>query len=195
MLTYNTNLKKLILPEYGRIIQEMVDHCLTIEDKEQRNLCAQTIVKAMGNLFPSLKDGDENRRKLWDHLAIMADFKLDIDYPYEIVKKDSLDSKPEKIAYNATISDNRHYGRHLIAMIQRAAEMEPSEEREALVLLLANQMKKVMLASGNDGVDDNRIFKDLANISHGTFRFNPDEVHLNEYNIILPPNSKKKKKK
>ena len=195
MLTYNTNLKKLILPEYGRIIQEMVDHCLTIEDKEQRNLCAQTIVKAMGNLFPNLKDGDENRRKLWDHLAIMADFKLDIDYPYEIVKKDSLDSKPEKIAYNATISDNRLYGRHLIAMIQRAAEMEPSEEREALVLLLANQMKKVMLASGNDGVDDNRIFKDLANISHGTFRFNSEEVHLNEYNIILPPNSKKKKKK
>ena len=80
-------------------------------------------------------------------------------------------------------------------MIQRAAEMEPSEEREALVLLLANQMKKVMLASGNDGVDDNRIFKDLANISHGTFRFNSEEVHLNEYNIILPPNSKKKKKK
>ena len=192
MLTYNTNLKKLILPEYGRIIQEMVDHCLTIEDRVQRNLCAQTIVKAMGNLFPNLKDGDENRRKLWDHLAIMADFKLDIDYPYEIVKKDSLDSKPEKIA---TISDNRHYGRHLIAMIQRAAEMEPSEEREALVLLLANQMKKVMLASGNDGVDDNRIFKDLANISHGTFRFNSEEVHLNEYNIILPPNSKKKKKK
>lgn len=195
MLTYNTNLKKLILPEYGRIIQEMVDHCLTIEDRVQRNLCAQTIVKAMGNLFPNLKDGDENRRKLWDHLAIMADFKLDIDYPYEIVKKDSLDSKPEKIAYNDTISDNRHYGRHLIAMIQRAAEMEPSEEREALVLLLANQMKKVMLASGNDGVDDNRIFKDLANISHGTFRFNSEEVHLNEYNIILPPNSKKKKKK
>lgn len=195
MLTYNTNLKKLILPEYGRIIQEMVDHCLTIKDREQRNLCAQTIVKAMGNLFPNLKDGDENRRKLWDHLAIMADFKLDIDYPYEIVKKDSLDSKPEKITYNTTISDNRHYGRHLIAMIQRAAEMEPSEEREALILLLANQMKKVMLASGNDGVDDNRIFKDLANISHGTFMFNPDEIHLNEYNIILPPNSKKKKKK
>ena len=195
MLSYNTHLKKLVLPEYGRIIQEMVDHCLTIEDRAQRNLCAQTIIKAMGNLFPALKEGEENKRKLWDHLAIMSDFKLDIDYPYEIVQQDSLETNPDKIAYNTVISDNRHYGRHLIAMVQRAAQMEQSEERDALVLMLANQMKKVMLASGNDSTDDVRIFKDLAAISHGEFRLNPDEVKLNEYNIIVPPTSKKKKKK
>ena len=195
MLSYNTHLKKLVLPEYGRIIQEMVDHCLTIEDRAQRNLCAQTIINAMGNLFPALKEGEENKRKLWDHLAIMSDFKLDIDYPYEIVQQDSLETNPDKIAYNIVISDNRHYGRHLIAMVQRAAQMEQSEERDALVLMLANQMKKVMLASGNDSTDDVRIFKDLAAISHGEFRLNPDEVKLNEYNIIVPPTSKKKKKK
>lgn len=195
MLSYNTHLKKLVLPEYGRIIQEMVDHCLTIEDRAQRNLCAQTIINAMGNLFPALKEGEENKRKLWDHLAIMSDFKLDIDYPYEIVQQDSLENNPDKIAYNTVISDNRHYGRHLIAMVQRAAQMEQSEERDALVLMLANQMKKVMLASGNDSTDDVRIFKDLAAISHGEFRLNPDEVKLNEYNIIVPPTSKKKKKK
>ena len=173
----------------------MVDHCLTIEDRAQRNLCAQTIINAMGNLFPALKEGEENKRKLWDHLAIMSDFKLDIDYPYEIVQQDSLETNPDKIAYNTVISDNRHYGRHLIAMVQRAAQMEQSEERDALVLMLANQMKKVMLASGNDSTDDVRIFKDLAAISHGEFRLNPDEVKLNEYNIIVPPTSKKKKKK
>ena len=195
MLSYNTHLKKLVLPEYGRIIQEMVDHCLTIEDRAQRNLCAQTIINAMGNLFPALKEGEENKRKLWDDLAIMSDFKLDIDYPYEIVQQDSLETNPDKIAYNTVISDNRHYGRHLIAMVQRAAQMEQSEERDALVLMLANQMKKVMLASGNDSTDDVRIFKDLAAISHGEFRLNPDEVKLNEYNIIVPPTSKKKKKK
>lgn len=195
MLSYNTHLKKLVLPEYGRIIQEMVDHCLTIEDRAQRNLCAQTIINAMGNLFPALKEGEENKRKLWDHLAIMSDFKLDIDYPYEIVQQDSLETNPDKIAYNTVISDNRHYGRHLIAMVQRAAQMEQSEERDALVLMLANQMKKVMLASGNDSTDDVRIFKDLAAISHGEFRLNPDEVKLNEYNIIVSPTSKKKKKK
>lgn len=195
MLSYNTHLKKLVLPEYGRIIQEMVDHCLTIEDRAQRNLCAQTIINAMGNLFPALKEGEENKRKLWDHLAIMSDFKLDIDYPYEIVQQDSLETNPDKIAYNTVISDNRHYGRHLIAMVQRAAQMEQSEERDALVLMLANQMKKVMLASGNDSTDDVRIFKDLAAISHGEFRLNPDEVKLNEYNIIVPPTTKKKKKK
>lgn len=195
MLSYNTHLKKLVLPEYGRIIQEMVDHCLTIEDRAQRNLCAQTIINAMGNLFPALKEGEENKRKLWDHLAIMSDFKLDIDYPYEIVQQDSLETNPDKIAYNTVISDNRHYGRHLIAMVQRAAQMEQSEERDTLVLMLANQMKKVMLASGNDSTDDVRIFKDLAAISHGEFRLNPDEVKLNEYNIIVSPTSKKKKKK
>lgn len=195
MLTYNTHLKKLVLPEYGRIIQEMVNHCLTIENREERNLCAQTIIQAMGNLFPALKDGDENRRKLWDHLAIMADFKLDIDYPFDVVQQQTLNTKPEKLEYNEVISDNRHYGRHLIAMIQRAAQMEPSEERDALVLMLANQMKKVMLADGNDSIDDIRIFKDLAAISRGEFRLNPEEVHLNEYKIVVPQTGKKKKKK
>ena len=195
MLSYNTHLKKLVLPEYGRIIQEMVDHCLTIEDRAQRNLCAQTIINAMGNLFPALKEGEENKRKLWDHLAIMSDFKLDIDYPYEIVQQDSLETNPDKIAYNTVISDNRHYGRHLIAMVQRAAQMEQSEERDALVLMLANQMKKVMLADGNDSIDDIRIFKDLAAISRGEFRLNPEEVHLNEYKIVVPQTGKKKKKK
>ena len=188
MLTYNTHLKKLVLPEYGRIIQKMVNHCLTIENREERNLCAQTIINAMGNLFPALKEGDENQRKLWDHLAIMSDFKLDVDYPFDIVQQQALDTKPEKLAYNEVISDNRHYGRHLIAMIQRAAQMEASEERDALVLMLANQMKKVMLADGNDSIDDVRIFKDLAAISRGEF-------HLNEYKIIVPQTGKKKKKK
>lgn len=194
MLSYNTHLKKLILPEYGRIIQEMVDHCLTIEDREQRNLCAQSIVKAMGNLFPALRDGEENNHKLWDHLAIMSDFKLDIDYPYDVVQEASLVSKPDRMSYCDVISDNRHYGRHVIAMIGRAARMEPGEERDALVLMLANQMKKVMLTSGNDSVDDARIFKDLATISHGEFRLNPEEVHLNEYIVPVVASKKKKKK-
>lgn len=86
MLTYNTQLKKLILPEYGRNIQQMVDYCVSIPDREERTVCAYSIIASMGNLFPQLRDTEDFKHKLWDHLAIMSDFKLDIDYPYEIIK-------------------------------------------------------------------------------------------------------------
>ena len=97
MLDYNTQLKKLALPEYGRNIQQMVDHCCSISDKEERTRCAYTIIRSMGNLFPQLRDEADYKHKLWDHLAIMSDFKLDIDYPCEIVKEENLESKPESL--------------------------------------------------------------------------------------------------
>ena len=87
MLTYNTQLKKLKLPEYGRNIQQIIDYCCTIEDREERTRCAYSIIQIMGSLFPQLGDEADYKHKLWDHLAIMSDFKLDIDYPYEIIKE------------------------------------------------------------------------------------------------------------
>ena len=92
-MEYNTQQRKLPLPEYGRSVQNMVDHALTIEDREERQRCANTIVNIMGGMFPQLRDMEDFRHKLWDHLAIMSDFKLDIDYPVEIVKKESLGSE------------------------------------------------------------------------------------------------------
>ena len=92
-MQYTSELKRLVLPEYGRNVQQMVDHCMTIEDKAERTRCANTIINIMGNLFPHLRDIEDFKHKLWDHLAIMSDFKLDIDYPYEIIKKENLHTR------------------------------------------------------------------------------------------------------
>ena len=102
MLDYNTQLKKLELPEYERNIQRMVDYCTQIEDREERTQCAYAIIATMGNLFPHLRDINDFKHKLWDHLAIMSDFKLDIDYPYEVLKPDNLYTRPNPIKYILT---------------------------------------------------------------------------------------------
>ena len=97
-MQYTSELKRLVLPEYGRNVQQMVDHCMTIEDKAERTRCANTIINIMGNLFPHLRDIEDFKHKLWDHLAIMSDFKLNIDYPYEIIKKENLHTVPESLS-------------------------------------------------------------------------------------------------
>lgn len=195
MLTYNSHLKKLILPEYGRNIQSMVDHCLTIEDRGERTRCARTIVKTMETLFPANGNVEDYRRKLWDHIAIMSDFALDVDVPFELIRQDSLDEVPEPVPYGTPSATHRHYGYYLEQMIARAAEMEPGEERDALVLLLANHMKKLMYAVNRDGVDDAKIFKDLREISRGAIMLDPSAVRLHEFKVIAPVTGKKKKKK
>ncbi len=121
---YNTARKKLILPEYGRNIQKMVDHILTIEDREERNKAARTIIGIMGNLNPHLRDINDFKHKLWDHLAIIADFKLDIDAPYELPTQELLEERPKKIDYNQKSIRFKHYGHSIALMIEKAVEME-----------------------------------------------------------------------
>ena len=171
MLRYNTQLRQLVLPEYGRNIQQMVDHCLTIEDRAERTRCAYSIVNAMGALYPALRDNEQSRHKLWDHLNIMSDFGLDIDWPCEVIGRESLNMRPDKVVYPQSLIHRRHYGRNIEMMIQRAAAMEPGEERDALAMMLANQMKKLLMMVNKDGVDDERIFRDLAEYSHGELRY------------------------
>lgn len=196
MLTYNTQLKKLVLPEYGRNIQQMVDHCLTIEDKEERTKCAYSIIEIMGNLFPNLRDEDDFKHKLWDHLAMMSDFKLDIDYPCEIISAENLDTTPEKIEHQSVAIKYRHYGKYIEQMVAKIATLEEGEEKNALTLLVANHMKKMMLAINKDGVEDSKIFKDLYEYSSGRINLNESEIHLHEFKeIVSSSNSKKKKKK
>ena len=134
-MKYNTEEKKLVMPEYGRNIQNMVDYCITIQDREERKRCANTIINIMGNMFPHLRDVNDFKHILWDHLAIMADFKLDIDYPYEIVKKEDLYSRPPRIPYNNSRIRYRHYGKTLEKMIQKATEFEPGMEKDLLIKL------------------------------------------------------------
>ena len=110
MLTYNTQLKRLILPEYGRNIQRMVDHCVTIEDRAERTRCARSIIVSMGNLFPELRNVESSDRKLWDHLVIMSDFKLDVDFPCEVITAESLHTKPSPVERETAPVRYHHYG-------------------------------------------------------------------------------------
>lgn len=173
MYDYNTQLKKLALPEYGRNIQQMVDYCCTIPDRVERMACAYGIVKAMGNLFPQLRDEADYKHKLWDHLAIMSNFKLDIDYPCEIVKEENLESKPEKMPYKLEPIKMRHYGKTIEHMIERAADYPEGDEKDALLMLIANHMKKLIFQINKEDVDDAKIFKDLAFYSKGKITLDP----------------------
>jgi len=186
-LDYNTQLKRMDLPEYGRNIQRMVDYALTIEDKEERKRCVQTIISIMGNLFPHLRDVPDFKHKLWDHLAIMSDFKLDIDYPYEIVRKENLYSKPEKVPYNSKRIKIKHYGRSIEDLIDKAVAMEDGPERTRLIQLMANHMKKSILTWNRDAVDDIKIYDDLRTLSDGKIDVNEDTVHLLDIREVLTP--------
>lgn len=168
-MEYNTQLKKLILPEYGRNIQNMVDHCVMVENREERTKCANAVVDIMGNMFPHLRDVNDFKHILWDHLAIMADFKLDIDYPYEIVTKEELFSHPEKLEYSRPTMRFRHYGKLLERMIAIAADMEEGSMRNQLVNQLASQMKKSYI-QWNKEVDDEKILSDLRELSKGKIK-------------------------
>lgn len=194
MLTYNTHLDRLTLPEYGRNIQRMVDHCLSIPDRRERTLCAHSIVRAMGNLFPELRAA-ENEHKLWDHLAIMSDFMLDIDYPCEVIQQADLQTPPDTVPYSGAPFRFRHYGRITQQMIEKAAAMPAGPDRDRVVMLLANHMKKQMLAVNPDGVDDQKIFNDLAELSRGAILLDPAVTHLHQFRELPQPATGKKKKK
>lgn len=193
-MNYNTEEKKLVMPEYGRNIQNMVDYCVNIQDREERKRCANSIINIMGNMFPHLRDVNDFKHILWDHLAIMADFKLDIDYPYEIIKKEDLYSRPPKIPYNNCRIRYRHYGKTLELMIQKATELEAGTEKDQLIKLLATQMKKSFLNWNKETVDDRKIFKDLDELSEGQIVLD-EEVHkLLESRDILARNIPTNKK-
>ncbi len=184
-MKYNTQEKALILPEYGRNIQNMVDYCITITDRNERKRCANTIINIMGNMFPHLRDVNDFKHILWDHLAIMSDFKLDIDYPYEVVKKEDLYSRPPKLPYSQGKITYRHYGKNLEGMIRKATEYKPGEEKDQLIKMLANHMKKSFLTWNKEVVDDRKIFKDLDELSHGSILLDENSHKLTESKDIL----------
>ena len=197
-LYYNTEREKLRMPEYGRNIQQMVDYCLSIEDRDERTHCAYTIVQNMANMFPQLRSETDYLHKLWDHLMIMSGFQLDVDFPFDdIIREENLDTKPAPIQYELEPIRMRHYGKNIERMIERAASYPEGEERDALAMLLANHMKKLIFQINNEDVDDAKIFKDLAYYSHGVIRLDPATHHLHEYQVVkaAQPTGKKKKKK
>ena len=177
-MQYNTQQKRMPLPEYGRSIQNMADQALPIEDRAERQRCANTIINIMGNMFPHLRDVPDFKHKLWDHLAIMSDFKLDIDYPYEIIRKDNLNARPEVIPYPSTKIRYRHYGRTLEVLIKKAIDFPEGDEKQNLIALICNHMKKDYMTWNKDTVDDRKIAEDLNEYSGGKLQMTDDIIKL-----------------
>ncbi|MEI8086641.1 MAG: DUF4290 domain-containing protein [Paludibacter sp.] len=192
-MEYTTLQGKLIMPEYGRNIQQLVAFAQTIEDREERTRCVQTIINIMGNLFPYLRDVNDFKHKLWDHVAIMSDFKLDIDYPYEILQEENLYSRPESIPYKKSRIRYQHYGRTLEEMIEKVAGYENGDEKNELILLIANQMKKCFLTWNKEVVDNRKIFDDLRELSKGKLDIQEDFFKLVESKDVLYNRKNKKK--
>lgn len=184
---YNSSRKKLILPEYGRNIQKMVNHIKTIEDREERNKAARTVIGVMGNLNPHLRDVADFKHKLWDHLAIIADFDLDIDSPYPWPERESLQSNPERVPYHQHRIAKKHYGRAIVLMIEKAVALEDGEEKEDLVKMIAYHMKKSYLTWNREAVSDDEIFTDMKVLSGGVLEVNPN-MKLPETRDILAKN-------
>ena len=166
------------MPEYGRAVQRMVDHAITIEDRAERQRCANTIIAIMGNMFPQLRDVADFNHKLWDHLAVMADFKLDIDYPYELVSPASLHPTPQRLSYPRGGIRYRHYGRCIEEMIKKAGTMSEGEERDELLRLIAAQMKKEYILWNKDNVEDSKIIEDIREYSNGKILLNEEKRNL-----------------
>ncbi len=180
-MKYNTQEKNLPMPEYGRAVQKMVDHAVTIEDRAERQRCADTIIGVMGNMFPQLRDMPDFNHKLWDHLAIMSDFKLDIDYPYEVVDPATLHPTPQPIAYPKGAIRYRHYGRCVEEMLKKVVTMPEGEERNELIRLIAAQMKKEYILWNKDAVEDSRIVEDIREYTNGVIVLNEEQLNLGVY--------------
>ncbi len=184
---YNTSRKQLVLPEYGRNIQKMVDYIKTVEDRTERNRLAYAIIAIMGNLNPHLRDINDFKHKLWDHLAIIAHFELDIDFPYEVPKPETFQQRPRIVEYGVHNIAFKHYGKATELLIDAACELPDGYEKEKLVTTIANHMKKSYLIWNRDTVNDEMVLNDLGKLSKG--RLKTDNIKLNETREIL---SKKK---
>ncbi|WP_223033445.1 DUF4290 domain-containing protein [Hanstruepera marina] len=189
-LEYNSEREHLIIPEYGRHLQKMVNYAKTRETKEERNKLAKAIISVMGNLQPHLRDVPDFQHKLWDQLFIMSNFELDADSPYEKPSREVLAERPEPLKYPQNHPKYRFYGNNIKTMIDVANTWEDGEMKEALVYTIANHMKKCFLNWNKDTVEDEVIFEHLRELSGGKINLLNADEDLTDASSLL--RSKKK---
>ena len=189
-LEYNTVREDLIIPEYGRHIQKMINYASSRKTKEERNKLANAIISVMGNLQPHLRDVADFQHKLWDQLFIMSDFKLDADSPFEKPSKEILNAKPEPLSYPQNFPKYRFYGNNIKIMIDEAVKWDSGEMKDALVLTIANHMKKCFLNWNKDSVKDQVIFDHLFELSETKIDIRESKEELLDSALLL--RSKKK---
>ncbi|WP_299781486.1 DUF4290 domain-containing protein [uncultured Formosa sp.] len=184
-IEYNTEREPLIIPEYGRHLQKMVNHAKTIENRDDRNKEAHAIIAVMGNLQPHLRDVPDFQHKLWDQLFIIASFELDVDSPYGIPDKELLEKRPDSLPYPQNFPKYRFYGNNIKTMIDVANTWEEGELKEALIYSIANHMKKCFLNWNKDTVDDNVIFNHLYELSDGKINLKNTDEDLSDSTSLL----------
>ncbi len=198
---YNTQRKPLVLPEYGRCIQNMVEHAKTLADKEERQRCANTIVALMANMTEAHGDAEDFRQKLWNHLAAIANYELDIDYPVEIERLEDTKASHGRIPYPQKRIAKRHYGAIIEALTQKLTEIEDPDKQRALTEMVANQMKRSLGRWNRDAINEDKVLNDIAAYTGGQVSPTTKDVHfLSDGQIMsevqqMTPSTKKKKKK
>lgn len=187
------------MPEYGRGIQQMVQHCKTIADRNERMRCANTIIDAMANMAEQTADKEDFQKKLWNHLAAMAQYELDIDYPVEIERMDDEEAHPDQLPYPQHRIKQRNYGTIVEQFTEHLATMEEGLQRDDLALLVANHMKRDLSNWSTDSMSDEKVVEDMTRYTDGKVRLDLNQQHLISDGELLSTrvstSVKKKKKK
>lgn len=197
-MEYNTQRPKMEIPEYGRNVQKLVNFAVTVKDRDERNKVAKAIINIMGQLNPHLRDVEEYKHKLWAHLFIMSRFELDVDSPYPIPTKETFEVKPDRMPYPKNKIRYGHYGNTTQLLVKEALNMPEGDERDALVMVIANIMKKDFVAFNNSGSVENEVIQhQLDVLSQGKLKIKDLEGLMSQneiYKVMGHPNAKAKSK-
>ena len=192
-LDYNTQREKLIMPEYGREIQKMVDYAIGLKSKEERQKCAKAIIKMMETKAPHLRDNADYRQTLWDHLYLISQKRLDIDWPFDVSAAEKIHDKPQSIPLPKDHIRLRHYGKLIEELFEKLKTMPAGEERDTLTHYTANQMKRDLITWGHGSMDDEKVANDLAYYTDGIIQLDLSKFRFEKFS--LADDSKKTKKK
>ncbi len=197
MIPYNSGMPKLVMPEYGRNIQNLVEYCITIQDRTERTDCALAIADIMARAFPYITDGQEDRKKIYDQMQIMSGFRLDVDFPIPAITREEANPQPARLPYQHSRIRFRHYGSSVERMVNEVCKMENSEEKDEMVYYLANHMKKLLTIHNKENATDAKVLHDLAIFSLGHIMLEPETYPLMEFEEepAPAPTTKKRNKK
>ena len=193
-LDYNTHREKLLMPEYGREIQKMVDYAIGLPSKEDRQNCANEIIRMMETKVPELRSNADFEQMLWDHLFMMSHKQLDIDWPFDVSEAEKINNKPNAVPLPQESIRLRHYGKLIEELFEKLKEMPAGEERDVLVSYTANQMKRNLLTWGHGSMSDEKVADDLARYTDGVIQLDLSKVKLDKAAAAEEPKPKKKKK-
>jgi len=193
-LDYNTQREKLVMPEYGREIQKMIDHAISLASKEERQKCAQALVKTMETKVPQQRDNADYRQMLWDHLYLMSRKQLDIDWPFDVSAAEKINEKPQPIPLPKEHIKLRHYGKLISELCEKLKAMPAGEERDALTYYTANQMKRDLTTWSHGSMDDEKVANDLAYFTDGVIQLDLNTFKFEKF-TATEENKKSKKKK